>query len=206
MSQHEKSRRSLLIYRKIPKHFGKKLIVHNYILDFFASFLLTLISASIALPTDELIHTLDKRSNKCPCVFAVADFDLKNSNGPVKGIVTFAQDESGATTITGIFSKGFEDTNATYEYQIKDDCGNVLHDLTKELNVQLSDDCGTESFRHKFDNINLNCDNNGFLNVQTQGKVPLSKRNCKRDAGGNVVVSRNNEGYSIINIVISIFI
>ncbi|CAI2169452.1 16526_t:CDS:2 [Funneliformis geosporum] len=138
MSQHEKSRRSLLIYRKIPKHF---------------------------------------------------DFDLKNSNGPVKGIVTFAQDESGATTITGIFSKGFEDTNATYEYQIKDDCGNVLHDLTKELNVQLSDDCGTESFRHKFDNINLNCDNNGFLNVQTQGKVPLSKRNCKRDAGGNVVVT-----------------
>ncbi|CAI2163325.1 6783_t:CDS:1 [Funneliformis geosporum] len=169
-------------------------------LNFLAVFLLTLITNSIAFPTDELVHTLDKRSNKCPCAFAVADFDPKNSNGPVKGIITFAQDESGATTVAGIFSKGFEDTNATYEYQIKDDCGNVLHDLTKELNVQLSGDGGTESFRHKFDSINLNCDNKGILNVQTLGKVPLSKRNCKslskRDDKGNVVVSKNGEGYS----------
>src|SRR5688500_11173978 len=96
-------------------------------LAFLACVLLFLVTVS-ALPTDvePLVHTFDKRNKKCACTVANADF----FDGPVKGLVTFVQDEYGSTTVTGIFSKGFEDKHAKYKFKLVDDCDNELHDLT----------------------------------------------------------------------------
>src|ERR1044071_1282471 len=93
------------------------------------------VTVSVALPTDDvLVHALDKRNNKvCPCAFAVADFNGVNSAGPARGLVSFAQDETGSTTVAGIFSQGFEKEGAI-TFKLVDDCGVLLHDLSQGLN------------------------------------------------------------------------
>src|SRR2546423_7815484 len=73
---------------------------------------------------------IDKRNQKCSCAVAISDFD--GSYGIVKGLVTYAQDETGCTIVTGIFSEGFENKNATYKVKIVDPRDILLHDLTAE--------------------------------------------------------------------------
>src|SRR5688572_15767769 len=96
-------------------------------LALLACVLLSLLTASEALPSSsspEKRHNtclykrtvLGKRTNvkKCPCALAEAIFD----DGPVGGLVVYAQDECGSTTITGQFNKGFEDTSAHFTFKV----------------------------------------------------------------------------------------
>jgi hypothetical protein len=131
--------------------------------------LLSLITISSASPNgrEVLAETFEKR-NQCSSSFAIADFESE-----VRGVVVFSQDENGNSEVAGIFSKGFEETNAKYGLQIVDSCHNVLFDLTEDLNIQPDGCGGTKFFRHKF-NINIDCDNNGFLTK----KFHHSKRHC----------------------------
>jgi hypothetical protein len=132
--------------------------------------LLSLITISSASPNggELLTETFEKR-NQCPCSFAIANF----SEGSVRGVATFSQDEKGDTEVAGIFSRGFNDTNAKYGFQIVDSCHNVLFDLSEGLNLQPDGFGATKSFRHKFNN-NIDCDDNGFLTK----KFHYSKRHC----------------------------
>ncbi|CAI2183248.1 7395_t:CDS:2 [Funneliformis geosporum] len=152
------------------------------------------------LTTDE--STLEKRTSclskrgvlgkrtdsKCPCALAEAVFE-----GAVGGLTVYAQDECGFTTVTGLFSKGFQDTNKNFTFQVVDDCGTVLQDLTEGLKVQPSGDGGTKSFRNLFENFSLNCGNTGIL-VPQNG---LTKRTCSRKLKkrqGSGAYMRINEG------------
>src|SRR4051812_11452160 len=84
------------------------------------------ISFSLAFPNgNELLSNPLEKRNQCSCSFAIADF----KSGSVKGVVTFSQDERGHTEVAGIFSRGFNDTHASYGFQIVDECYNVLFDL-----------------------------------------------------------------------------
>ncbi|CAB4437947.1 unnamed protein product [Rhizophagus irregularis] len=88
--------------------------------------------------------------------------------------VFFAQDENGHTEVAGIFNKGFDDTNASYGMRIIDECKNTLFDLTDGLNIKPNGRGGTKSFRHKFTNMSIDCDDNGILTK----KIHHNKRNC----------------------------
>ncbi len=154
----------------------------NFItLAFLSHVLLTLIVVSAILPSDAkpLVQNLFKRSvldkrtdvEKCPCTLARSLFDSGVSEGPAKGLVIFAQDECGSTTITGLFSKGFEDTSKDYIFKIVDKCGDVIYDLTQGLCVELNNEGGTKFFSHKFDDINLNCNSDGILNRGSAKKI-----------------------------------
>ncbi|GBC03265.1 hypothetical protein RclHR1_05040006 [Rhizophagus clarus] len=135
--------------------------------------LLSLIAISLALPsgTELLSHTFEKRNN-CQCSFAIADFN----SGSVKGVVTFSQDETGCTEVAGIFSRGFNDTHASYGFKIVDECYRELFDLSSGLNITPDGCGGTNAFRHKF-NINIDCNSNGFLTKVLHN----DKRNCHSD-------------------------
>ena len=185
----------------------------NFIsLALLAFILLSLVAVSTPLPTDDETalnkrtsclykrNVLGKRTNvkKCPCALAESVFDpdysddYQVSEGPVKGLVVFSQDECGSTTVTGFFSKGFEDKNSNYTFQIVNDCGEVIRDLTKGLNVSLSNDDGTKAFTNKFDDFNLNCDNEGILYAPNK----LPKRNCYKRDGAYMRVNNNSRFYS----------
>jgi len=113
-------------------------------------------------------NALNKRTKakKCSCTLAEAIF-IPKVNGVLKGLIVFAQDEYGHTTITGLFSKGFKDLTddicKTIKFEIIDDCDNVIYDITKGLNVQFTGDGDTEPFRHRFHDINLDCNDNDIL-------------------------------------------
>jgi len=147
-------------------------------LSFLAYVTLFLITISAAFPStstdnESLVNPLVKRNQQCHCSFAIANF----KSGRVRGVITFSQDERGHTEVAGIFKSGFEDKNATYGVQIVDECHNVLFDLTKGLCVKLDNHGGTEAFRHKFDNMSVDCNSNGILTK----KVHHSKRNCNNN-------------------------
>src|SRR6266498_4127447 len=158
-----------------------------------ACILLSLITTLEALPSVEKRtntckykrNVLGKRTNvkKCPCTLAETVFD-----DAVKGIVVYAQDECGSTTITGQFSKGFEDPSKNYTFLIVDKCGYVIRDLTHDLAVPFSGDGGSKAFNTKIYDLNLNCDENGILNKQPYSTYS-NKRTCnthkysKRDPG-----------------------
>jgi len=171
-------------------------------LVFLAYVLLYLIAVSTALPTDDEL-TLNKRNSYlykrnvlgkrkkdkvCHCALAEAIF----SGGPVKGLVIYAQDESGDTTVTGQFSKGFKDKSKYYSFLITDDSGVVIRDLTSGLNVQFTDDEGTEPFRHKFNDFNLNCDNDGILFTKSSKPETLSKS----ESGSYMRINEGGDNYA----------
>lgn len=96
--------------------------------------------------------------DKCNCTVVTATFE-----GVVTGIVTFAQDPSGSTLITGLFSQGLVDPDKyQYNYLIVDSCGKVLRNLTCDLNVTYSNG-GTLPFSVRLYDFNLDCDSNGVL-------------------------------------------
>ncbi|CAI2161824.1 15300_t:CDS:1 [Funneliformis geosporum] len=139
-----------------------------------AYFLITIITASAVIRIgDDLVHSC---TTKCPFTLANAIFDPngpkieKISEGPIKGLVVFAQDEVGSTTVTGYFSRGFKSTK-NYKFLVVDNCGDVVHDLTKRLKVTIYEG-GTKAFTYKFDDLNLDCDKEGILMTEAE-------RNCK---------------------------
>ncbi|CAG8502758.1 7771_t:CDS:1 [Funneliformis mosseae] len=167
-------------------------------LTILAFILLSIIAVSSALPShnDQLekrtypcLHkrnVLGKRTEerRCPCALAESIFD--GTSGPVKGLMVYAQDECGSTTITGLFSSGFEDTTKNYTFSIVDFCGKVIRDLTDDLNIEFSEG-GSKAFKSKVD-FNLNCDKEGILFTENS-KPGLNKRTCnafsKRQADPN---------------------
>ncbi|GBC03260.1 hypothetical protein RclHR1_05040001 [Rhizophagus clarus] len=140
----------------------------------FGFFILSsFITTSSASPNgSELLSQTFEKRNQCKCSFAIADFN----SGPVKGVVTFSQDESGCTEVAGIFSRGFNDTHASYGFKIVDECNRELFDLSNGLNITPDGCGGTNAFRHKF-NINIDCNSNGFLTKTLHN----NKRNCHSD-------------------------
>jgi len=132
-------------------------------------------------PFDKRNDVLGRRTNfkKCSCSVARSVFDGQLSEGPMRGFVMYGQDECGHTTISGIYFVGFIKGHK-YDFLLVDGCGNTLHDITNDLDVQLNNSGGTKPFAHKFTNINLDCDDNGLLNIKTNKKTPLNKRTCKR--------------------------
>ena len=89
-------------------------------------------------------------------VKSIADFKGSNSKRDdskgVVGIMTFTQ-EPDCTVVTGIFKSGFDGKKPTFE--IKDHCGNKLYDLA--LDVEVTSDGGTKSFKQKFSDLKLDC-------------------------------------------------
>ncbi|CAB5314844.1 unnamed protein product [Rhizophagus irregularis] len=133
--------------------------------------LLSFVTISSAFPSsNELLSNTPEKRHQCSCSVASADFN----SGPVIGYVFFAQDENGHTEVAGIFNKGFDDTNASYGMKIIDECKNTLFDLTDGLNIKPNGRGGTKSFRHKFTNMSIDCDDNGILTK----KIHHNKRNC----------------------------
>ncbi|CAG8700233.1 uncharacterized protein OCT59_008454 [Rhizophagus irregularis] len=157
----------------------KTFAVLSYLIPFL------LITISSAFPNE----LLNKR-NQCQCSFALADFD----SGPVGGLVVFNQDENGHTEVSGIFKKGFEDTNATYGFKIIDECKNTLFDLTDGLNIKPDGSGGTKSFRHKFTDMSIDCNDNGILTK----KLHNSKRHCsdklRKRLPNGAMTTQNGEG------------
>ncbi|RGB30361.1 hypothetical protein C1646_765463 [Rhizophagus diaphanus] len=142
---------------------------YNTYLSFLV--LLFLFTIASAFPDgSELLPRAFEKRNQCSCRFVVADF----KHGSSRGIVAFAQDERGHTEVTGIFSKGFDDEHASYGLKIVDECRNVLFDLTDGLNITPDGSGGTKSFRHKFKEFSVDCDNNGILTKT----VHKHKHNC----------------------------
>ncbi|RIA85945.1 hypothetical protein C1645_741207 [Glomus cerebriforme] len=168
-------------------------------LAFLAYIILSLVPVSTALSTND-VSLVNKRNQKCPCATAIADFN-KNDRSKLGGLVMYFQDEVGETSVTGYFSRGFQDKNKTsYEFLIKDDCGNTVHDLSSQWreHLELSQvRDSTNTFHFKNNNFNLNCDSHGILLVHT--KV-LNKRNScvrlnKRDGyGTSTVIMHNGAG------------
>ncbi|CAG8503309.1 5031_t:CDS:1 [Funneliformis mosseae] len=172
------------------------------ILAFFAYVLVNVIAVSAVSPIDDDLdddYALEKRSTcvfkrdgvtkrttvkRCPSTLANAIFDPewskteKVSDGPIKGLVVFAQDECGRTTVTGYFSKGFNSTKK-YKYLIIDNCEEVVWDMTKGLNIRITDEGSTRAFSHTYDKVNLDCDMNGILMKEAERSEPLFKRTCK---------------------------
>ncbi|CAB4437909.1 unnamed protein product [Rhizophagus irregularis] len=162
-------------------------------LKLFILLSLTTISSASAFTTDNglLSSTLEKR-NQCKCSYAMADFN----SDPVQGLVIFSQDESGHTEVAGIFKKGFEDTKASYGFKIVDECKNTLFDLTDGLNIKVDGCGGTKSFRHKFTNMSIDCDDNGILTKT----LHHSKRHCnsskfKKRGPNGAMTTQNGEGH-----------
>ncbi|POG81784.1 hypothetical protein GLOIN_2v1505199, partial [Rhizophagus irregularis DAOM 181602=DAOM 197198] len=104
--------------------------------------------------------------------------------------------ESGHTEVAGIFKKGFEDTKASYGFKIVDECKNTLFDLTDGLNIKVDGCGGTKSFRHKFTNMSIDCDDNGILTKT----LHHSKRHCnsskfKKRGPNGAMTTQNGEGH-----------
>ncbi|PKC02089.1 hypothetical protein RhiirA5_402538 [Rhizophagus irregularis] len=166
--------------------------------------LLFLITITLAFPNgSELLPKTFEKRNQCNSALVNADFNTNifKRNPSVVGTVIFSQDECGSTEVVGIFSKGFDDTSATYGLQIVDECRNVLFDFTEGLNIQPDGSGGTKSFRHKFDNVSIDCDSNGILTK----KVHNSKRNCYRNKIRNrlpnkVMITKNGQGIDFAGI------
>lgn len=94
----------------------------------------------------------------CQCTVATATF-----NDAVTGIIVFSQDTCGSTLVSGLFSQGLNDPDKNrYAFLIVDPCGNVLRNLTSDLNVSYSMN-GTLPFETRPDNFNLDCDSSGVL-------------------------------------------
>ncbi|CAI2189915.1 8957_t:CDS:2 [Funneliformis geosporum] len=109
-------------------------------------------------------------------------------------------DECGSTTITGIFSRGFEIFNETSDikFKIVDSCNRTLYDLTDGLNVEFNCDSSTDPFRHTFYEINLDCFEDGII-------FPPVGKHSKHQQGGdqnkpNVEVSKDEKKLEIENI------
>jgi len=120
-------------------------------------------------------NVLGKRNNvkRCPCTLASSTFE-----GKATGFVIYSQDECGSTTITGFFSKGLDDPQQNnYTFAIADDCGNITNKLGT-LDATFVDG-GTKPFAQKFDNINLDCDQNGIL-LQKSAKSYKRNNVCKK--------------------------
>ncbi|CAG8639229.1 1494_t:CDS:1, partial [Funneliformis mosseae] len=138
-----------------------------------AYLLITVIAASAVIRIDDdLDNALEQRNTcatKCPFIFANAIFDPdspkneKVSEGPIKGFVVFVQDDEGSTTVTGYFSSGFKSTK-NYKFLIVDHFDVVL-DMTKRLNVTVHEG-GTKAFTYTYDDISLDCDNEGILKTK----------------------------------------
>ncbi|CAG8752218.1 16543_t:CDS:1 [Dentiscutata erythropus] len=109
---------------------------------------------------------LEARHKKCECTVATSVF-----NDTVNGIIVYYQDVCGDTTAVGLFKSGFKQGHK-YDFLITNDCGEILHNMTSELNVMFVND-GTSPFKAKLDGVNLNCDNTGILNAITS-KPPSS--------------------------------
>lgn len=159
------------------------------VLSFFI--LLSLINISSAFP-----NGLSKR-NQCSCKFAITDFSSGNS----RGIVTFSQDENGHTEVAGIFSQGLHDENASYGFRIVDECKNVLFDLTDELNIQPDGNGGSKSFRHKFTDMSVDCDDNGILtkkihNNKRNNNCHSNKLRKRLPNGGEFTINGEGDNYT----------
>ncbi|CAG8508779.1 4017_t:CDS:1 [Gigaspora rosea] len=145
----------------------------------------------------------------CPCTLATSKF-----KGKVNGVIVYAQDECGTTTVVGFFGNGFK-KDKKYEFKITDDCGKVLRDMTDDLNVTFVDG-GTEPFSAKLYDVNLNCDKHGVLNAHTpkpphNSTVPYKRHNkidpCsskyrKRDYGAETVIYENGNTYTAADITL----
>ncbi|CAG8519293.1 13480_t:CDS:2 [Dentiscutata erythropus] len=97
----------------------------------------------------------NKISSKCPYTEAKAIFD-----NIVHGFVVFTQDKYGNTQVNGIFRDGL--INPPYQFYITDKCGNVIRNITQDLNVKYINN-GTKPFSAKLISLNLNCNKNGIL-------------------------------------------
>jgi len=174
-------------------------------LTFFVLSLLIAVSAALSIDHEPSVHSYVKRNNcpfvkrdilskrnvkKCHCTLARSIFVPKKT-GPIKGLVIYAQDECGSTTITGLFSRGFKNVKSVKVF-IVDSCDRILYNVTKELDITPTNYGDTEPFSHKFDEINLDCGNDGILFPQT-GKSPLNKRNCKRAPENDLVVEADDK-------------
>jgi hypothetical protein len=156
--------------------------------------LLSLITISSAFPSG---NNKIERRNQCSCSFVTADFD---SDG-VKGVVAFAQDESGHTEVTGIFSKGLSDTSAKYGFKIVNECREELFDLSDALNIQADGSGGSHSFRHKFTDLNIDCDSNGILrkvihNSKRNGNCSNNKLKKRTPNGGEFTQNGGGSSYA----------
>ncbi|CAG8749965.1 11660_t:CDS:1, partial [Funneliformis mosseae] len=122
-------------------------------------------------------NILSKRNEDKVCKCTIAESTFSSS---FSGFSFFSQDECGRTTIAGMFSRGFEIFNSTNDirFEIVDSCNRTLHDLTDGLNVQFNNDGSTDPFIHTFDQINLDCFEDGIL-------FPQVAKNSKRSCGGN---------------------
>ncbi|GES92177.1 hypothetical protein GLOIN_2v1520614 [Rhizophagus clarus] len=145
------------------------------------------------MPANDKLADLFYKRNNCQCTTAFADFDSSSSSGPFRGFVAFGQDENGSTTIFGAFNRGFN-TNCTYQFLIEDEHDNILYDVTDGLDVQLTDDGGTDAFSHKFSDINLDCQSNGILlgghNLRDKVKYCSNKKfvvRTKNQKGGQKI-------------------
>ena len=158
----------------------------------FFCVILTLIAGSSALPatSNELVNPLFKR-NQCKCGVFLADFkgsyDSKRtyeSKGAV-GLITFSQDETGSTTVTGIFKSGFEGVKECPKIVIRDHCGNELFDLSA-LNVEPTEDGGTKSFKKVFDDLSIDCGPDSIFARDAKSSCDGSDgySNHKRQASG----------------------
>ncbi|CAI2164555.1 3717_t:CDS:1 [Funneliformis geosporum] len=141
-------------------------------------------------------NVLSKRNNVEQCQTTIAEAIFQDV---FEGFFFFAQDECGSTTIVGMFSHGFEIFNndtSDVKFQILDSCNRTIYDLTDELNVQINNDGSTDPFSYTFEEINLDCYDDGIL-FPTDS---LSKRNCEGNQrraphGKHVGITKNNKEY-----------
>ncbi|CAG8743232.1 5176_t:CDS:1, partial [Funneliformis caledonium] len=138
-----------------------------------------------------LLGKRNEEDKSCPCTIAESIFYTE-----FRGFTFYSQDECGSTTIAGMFSRGFETLNSTNNitFEIVDSCNRTLYDLTEGLNVQINDDGSTDPYLYTFDEITLDCFEDGILFPQV-GKY--SKRTCgsnqRRDGDNSMVVKQNDD-------------
>jgi len=130
---------------------------------------------------------------KCSCALAQAIF-----TGQYTGLVVLSQNECGATRFVGQFFSGFQ-TGYNYTFKVIDKCGNLVEDITQDLNVQLDGKGGTSPFSAQIEDINLNCDNHGILSSTSSSPSSRRKRTCsgntKRAEPPKLVVENGQEQY-----------
>ncbi|CAH1761726.1 7838_t:CDS:2 [Entrophospora sp. SA101] len=128
---------------------------------------------------------LSKRNEACPCAVARATFSNK-----VTGFIFLSQNQCDSTTFVGQFSSGFRQ-GCDYSFLITDDCGNIIKNITQQLDVQFNNNGGSEAFHARIDDISINCDNNGILN-SAQSFSSKRKRTCKK-AGKSLIRINEDE-------------
>ncbi|CAI2176847.1 3464_t:CDS:1 [Funneliformis geosporum] len=166
--------------------------------------LLTFVAVTTAISINNEPINLEKRTKTCPSVSkrntlnkryedTICKCSLAESifSSSIKGLFFFSQDECGSTTISGMFSHGFEVFNTScITFEIVDSYNRTLYDLTDGLNVQFNNDGSTDPFAHTFHEINLDCFENGILFPQV-GKN--SKRQETGDSGNKSAVKNDGE-------------